>query len=627
MLRSAPLQLAQENDRFIHLLDAHVVVLHTRAHLLHLVEFVVVGRKKRLGTGRRMVVQVFDHRPGDRNTVVGTRTASDFVQQDDAAVGNIVQDAGRLEHLDHEGRFALRNIVGSPDSGENLVHHADMSRFRRDERPHLGHQDNEGRLPQQSRLTRHVGTRNHHDLLLLIVQQQVVGDILLPHRHQGFDHRMPSLADFDTRTVVERRTDVVALPSDTGERLQAVDTRHDSGIPLQSSQGMRNEPDQFGVNPLLDQQHLLLGTENFFFVLFQLFGDISLGIGQRLLADPRLGNLVLVRVADFDIITEDIVVAYFQRNSRRLALPLLNTVQKILAMQSDAAQIVQFGVHAVGDNAAPLNLIVLRVGVNLAGDTLPNLRQQIDLSGQRVKTLVVGRFQQGFEEFDRRKRIFKLYDFAGGYPSRRYARSDALQVADLRNLLGDAFGQIGLVVKPLHDIQTFVDAINLLDRQGDPPLEQTPAHRREGAIDHVCERALLARTVRREELQVADREFIDPNVILLVDTRNGRNMGRILMFGKFEVVENGPCRRNAAAELFDTEALERLSAELLAELVPVDRLRKDPLIEPIGIVPTAERIGEAVFVSALVDDFLRRQVGNEFVDVSIAALGGIKFAG
>ena len=36
--------------------------------------------------------------------------------------------------------------------------------------------------------------------------------------------------------------------------------------------------------------------------------------------------------------------------------------------------------------------------------------------------------------------------------------------------------------------------------------------------------------------------------ILLVDTRNGRNMGRILMFGKFEVVENSPCRRNAAAE-------------------------------------------------------------------------------
>lgn len=71
-----------------------------------------------------------------------------------------------------------------------------------------------------------------------------------------------------------------------------------------------------------------------------------------------------------------------------------------------------------------------------------------------------------------------------------------------------------------------------------------------------------------KSLQVADREFIDPNVILLVDTRNGRNMGRILMFGKFEVVENGPCRRNAAAELFDTKALERLSAELLAEPCP-----------------------------------------------------------
>ena len=35
----AAFELAQEDDRVVHLLDRDVVVLHARAHLLHLVEF------------------------------------------------------------------------------------------------------------------------------------------------------------------------------------------------------------------------------------------------------------------------------------------------------------------------------------------------------------------------------------------------------------------------------------------------------------------------------------------------------------------------------------------------------------------------------------------------------------
>ena len=172
VLRAAALELAQEDDLVAHLADRDVVVLHARTHLLHLVELVVVRGEERLGMGRGVVVQVFDHGPGDRDAVVGRRAAPDLVEQHDAAVRDVVQDAGRLEHLDHEGRLALRDVVRCPDARENLVHDADVRRFGRDERAHLRHEDDEGRLPQQSRFTRHVGTRDHHDLLLLVVEHR-----------------------------------------------------------------------------------------------------------------------------------------------------------------------------------------------------------------------------------------------------------------------------------------------------------------------------------------------------------------------------------------------------------------------------------------------------------------------
>ena len=94
----------------------------------------------------------------------------------------------------------------------------------------------------------------------------------------------------------------------------------------------------------------------FFFILFQLFGDIPLGVGQRLLADPRLGNLVLVRVADFDIITEDIVVAYLQAgNLRQLTLALLYLQQIILTGVGYLAQLVQLGTNTGLDDTALIN--------------------------------------------------------------------------------------------------------------------------------------------------------------------------------------------------------------------------------------------------------------------------------
>lgn len=64
-------------------------------------------------------------------------------------------------------------------------------------------------------------------------------------------------------------------------------------------------------------------------------------------------------VAHLDEVSEDIVVADFERrDTRQFALALLDLLQYVLAMQSDAAQVVELGIDPVGDYAALLNLVV-----------------------------------------------------------------------------------------------------------------------------------------------------------------------------------------------------------------------------------------------------------------------------
>ncbi len=78
--------------------------------------------------------------------------------------------------------------------------------------------------------------------------------------------------------------------------------------------------------------------------------------------------------------------------------------------------------------------------------------------------------------------------------------------------------------------------------------------------------------------------------------------------------------------MVDAETFERLRAELLAELVAVDLLGEDPLVETVGVVFRAEGLAEPLLLAALVDDLFRCEVGDEFVDVRVVALGGVKLA-
>ncbi len=73
----------------------------------------VVGGEERFGAQFRMVVDIFDDGPGNGQPVIGAGPAPDLVQHQQAATGGMVEDVGRLDHLDHEGGLAAVDLVAT----------------------------------------------------------------------------------------------------------------------------------------------------------------------------------------------------------------------------------------------------------------------------------------------------------------------------------------------------------------------------------------------------------------------------------------------------------------------------------------------------------------------------------
>ena len=69
----------------------------------------------------------------------------------------LVQDRRRLDHLDHEGRAAARQIVGGADAAEQAIDDADMGGPRRHEGADLGQHGDQRVLAQEGRFAGHVG--------------------------------------------------------------------------------------------------------------------------------------------------------------------------------------------------------------------------------------------------------------------------------------------------------------------------------------------------------------------------------------------------------------------------------------------------------------------------------------
>src|SRR5207302_7124800 len=95
-----------------------------------------------------IVMQVFDNGASDGQTIVGTGAAPDLVEDYQAACCGVVQDVGRLDHLNHEGTLARCQVVLGTDAREDAIDDANRRSLGGNIAPDLRHQGDERDLAQ-----------------------------------------------------------------------------------------------------------------------------------------------------------------------------------------------------------------------------------------------------------------------------------------------------------------------------------------------------------------------------------------------------------------------------------------------------------------------------------------------
>ena len=66
-------------------------------------------------------MQVLHNAPGYTDTIVSAGATAYFVQQYQASLRNIIDDAGRFVHLHHKSTFATAQVIAGTHTGKNFI--------------------------------------------------------------------------------------------------------------------------------------------------------------------------------------------------------------------------------------------------------------------------------------------------------------------------------------------------------------------------------------------------------------------------------------------------------------------------------------------------------------------------
>ncbi|KPM85644.1 hypothetical protein AOR10_24195, partial [Vibrio alginolyticus] len=179
----------------------------------------VVGGEQGKGAGAG---QVLGAGPGQRQAIEGAGAAADLVHQHQAFIGGVVQDAGGLGHLHHEGGASAGQVVRGADAGKDTVHRADLRLVCRHEAAGVGEQHDQRCLAHVGGLAAHVGAGDHQHAAV-VAHHQVVG-------HEGsvgdsLHHRVATAADGDARGLGQVRAHELQGAGALGEGAQHVQRR------------------------------------------------------------------------------------------------------------------------------------------------------------------------------------------------------------------------------------------------------------------------------------------------------------------------------------------------------------------------------------------------------------------
>ena len=618
VLASAGDQLAQEQDLAVLLAHAHVGVVDPGESVRHAVEFVVMGGEQRLGAALRVLVQELGDGPRDADAVVRARAPADFIEQDERAVRQVVQDGRGFVHLHHERRFAGTEVIRGAHAGEDLVDEPHPHRAGRHIAAHLRHEGDERRLPEQGTFSGHVGAGDHEDLLVVPIERDVVGHIGFPVGQTPLDDRMATADDFEFVALHEDGPGVAVVLGDFGEAEQEVKAGYGAGRGLQQGQVRVQGRDKGRVGFPLDHVEPLLRAEDALLEFLELRSDVALGLRQRLLADPVLGHLVLVGVADFEVIPEDVVERNLQRgDARGFGFALADALEFGLAVVPEVAQLIEFLDHPGGDGgslAQHARWILGQLGPQLGEGRIRRVEPPGPAADHRV-VRAVDHEAQGLHGGQRAAQAVELGwgdADGGGLGQQPFEVPDAVE-------LGDEVGpHVRLLEEGGHRLMPAGHALGVTQGLGDPPAEHPGPHRGGGAVEDVDERHTL-RVGRGEQLEVADGEPVHGHVAAPFHAAERGDVPEAVVLRGADVVQCSSGRNDGERLTVQAESLEAFRAEVALQRLAGEVGLPHPVIEREAVTRQLEGLRFAV---TQVKGFLGAEGPQEWSDVGGSALRG-----
>ncbi len=161
-------------------------------------------------------MDIFRYRPGNTHPIKSARPPAYLIQDNQTSGSGVIQNVGRLNHLNHEGALTLSQVVECTHPGEYPIYESNSSLAGRDETANLGHEDNQSHLPEIGRFTGHIGACDNYQLVFVTIQPHIVRDKSLTQIHI-FDHRMSAINNDNFIAFVDHGHHIVRTIRDLGQ--------------------------------------------------------------------------------------------------------------------------------------------------------------------------------------------------------------------------------------------------------------------------------------------------------------------------------------------------------------------------------------------------------------------------
>ena len=514
----------QELDVLAPFLDGDGIILDFRRIVGHGDELMVVRRKQRQGVD--VLQAVFDDGPGDGHAVEGTRTAADFIEDEQAAAGGVFQDVRHFLHFHHERTLAGEDVVAGTDTGKDTVHRADGPFLGGNEGACLGHEDQHGDLAHIRRLAGHVGAGDDQNFMVFMVQGDVV-------RHEQFvfqilfNNRMAAVLNGNRRLGIEAGTDVAVVIGRAGQAVQTVDAGNGPGRFLHGRDMALDLAADIAEELVFQRQHPFLAGQDLDFKFLQFRRDVAFGIDQRLLAHVVIGDGLGIGMGNLEVIAKDLGIADFHLDARLFPFLLFQFLQKGMTVGRNGADFIEFRRKAVADDAAVADdqaRFVLDAPAEQVIDVVMGLQAVIEA----VQEVGTGTGQDLFQLRDDGQRFPQGYQVFRAHGPRFDAGQDAFKIVDPVQHVCRVLAHDFVEDEVFDGILAARNVGNADERRFQPLAQEPAAHGRLGLVQDIEEgppAAAVADVLR--DFQMAQAGRIDDQTPFIVDMFQRIDVGNI----------------------------------------------------------------------------------------------------